>query len=103
MSRATARPKARSQSRSHKVHNNVERQYRARLNNEYTTLLNALPKDITSSPSVDLDQTLSKIEILDLAKKHIATLEKEEEQLKEEKTMLNGQLQLLKRLVDTLI
>lgn len=67
------------------------------------TLLNALPKDITSSAPASGDKPLSKIEILDLAKTHISTLEKEEAQLKEEKTMLRGQLQLLKRLVDNMM
>jgi hypothetical protein len=58
----------------------------------------ALPKELTSNHGTT-DKTLSKIDILDLAKKHIATLEKEEEQLKEEKIMLTGQIQLLRRLV----
>ncbi|KAF8853638.1 hypothetical protein BDZ45DRAFT_68850 [Acephala macrosclerotiorum] len=102
-SREAARSRPIAQRSCHRIHNNVERQYRARLNDEYTTLLNALPKELTSNSSTDNDKTLSKIEILDLARKHIYMLEKEEAQLKEEKTMVKGQIQLLKRLLDTMI
>ncbi|KAE8440647.1 hypothetical protein EG329_006999 [Mollisiaceae sp. DMI_Dod_QoI] len=87
---------------SGRMHNNVERQYRARLNNEFSMLLNALPKELTSSSGADDRKELSKIEILDLAKRHISALEREDAQLKEEKVMLKGQIQLLKRLVDAL-
>lgn len=76
----------------------MERQYRARLNEQYATLLSALPKELTSSHGNDSETKLSKMEILDLAKKHIATLEKEGEQLEEEKIMLRGQIQLIGRL-----
>ncbi|KUJ21424.1 uncharacterized protein LY89DRAFT_433299 [Mollisia scopiformis] len=98
-SRSAARSRRSPRGGSHRVHNNVERQYRARLNDQYSVLLDALPVEITSSHGTDGDKTLSKIEILDLAKQHIATLEEEEAQLKEEKVMLKGQMQLLKGLV----
>lgn len=58
-------------------HNQVEKQYRNRLNGQFETLLDTLPHD----PEMAGDKRVSKAEVLVLAKKHIARLETEKREL----------------------
>jgi hypothetical protein len=91
------------QGKRNRYHKDTERQYRMRLNERFSELLKALPEDVVESASgysvnSQGDRGLTKIEILALAKAHIATLEKAQSELEEESLVLRGQQQLFKRL-----
>jgi hypothetical protein len=78
-----------------------------RLNERFSELLRALPEDVVESASGHSgrsggDRGLTKIEILALAKAHIATLEKAQSELEEESLVLRGQQELFKRLFGSL-
>ncbi|KAK3375440.1 hypothetical protein B0H63DRAFT_279202 [Podospora didyma] len=82
-------------------HNQVEKQYRNRLNAQFEGLLNALPDEVKSPTSTsasagesDLDlgeRRLSKGEVLDLSRRYIKTLERNCDSLEQERqTMLEN-------------
>jgi hypothetical protein len=88
-------------------HKDTERKYRLRLNERYSALLKALPDDLVELASgqsgrSEADKALTKIDILALAKSHIASLEKEQSELEEESLVLKGQQLLFKRLFEGL-
>lgn len=88
-------------------HKDTERQYRLRLNERYSALLKALPDDLVElasgqSERNEADEALTKIDILALAKSHIASLEKKQSELEEESLVLKGQQLLFKRLFEGL-
>lgn len=65
-------------------HNQVEKQYRNRLNHQFERLLAILPTPCDDGEGVDgedvarsSDRRLSKVEVLDMARQHIQMLEKE--------------------------
>lgn len=68
-------------------HNHVEKQYRNRLNEQFETLLEILPREEAGFTN---DKRVSKAEVLILAKKYITDLEREKMHQEEE----NEQLQL---------
>jgi hypothetical protein len=86
-------------------HNLVEKQYRNRLNGQFSTLLSSLPSDVVGAEvrgvgKGDLggaEKKVSKAEVLVLAKQHIETLEKSRRKLEEDKRALLVDVQRLKR------
>ncbi|KAH6975935.1 hypothetical protein BKA56DRAFT_72155 [Ilyonectria sp. MPI-CAGE-AT-0026] len=95
--------------RTRASHNLVEKQYRNRLNAQFESLLNALPENIrTGGDGEDSDgggpvdwgdRRVSKGEVLEMARKHIETLEQERDMLEREKNELQGNLHQLKNSV----
>ncbi|KAF4633532.1 hypothetical protein G7Y89_g4587 [Cudoniella acicularis] len=82
-------------------HNQVEKQYRNRLNDQFNTLLSSIPsevvgQEITGYGQDGSDRRVSKAEVLVLAKRHIETLEKAKEKLEQEKEYLKGSVRKLK-------
>ena len=75
-------------------HNQVEKQYRNRLNGQFETLLQTLPKDLERDGA---DQRVSKAEVLVLARRHILQLETEKKVLEEKRSELEGDVVELKR------
>ncbi|KPM37620.1 hypothetical protein AK830_g8943 [Neonectria ditissima] len=92
--------------RTRASHNLVEKQYRNRLNAQFESLLNALPEQIRTSGDGDEsdggapvdwgDRRVSKGEVLEMARKHIESLEQERDTLEREKNELQGSLRQLK-------
>ncbi|KAI5457872.1 hypothetical protein BGZ63DRAFT_427895 [Mariannaea sp. PMI_226] len=86
--------------RTRASHNLVEKQYRNRLNSQFESLLNALPEQTRhgndgeeSDAAADWsDRRVSKGEVLEMARKHIQTLERERDKLEREKSELQGSL-----------
>ncbi|KAF7555226.1 hypothetical protein G7046_g6602 [Stylonectria norvegica] len=93
--------------RTRASHNLVEKQYRNRLNSQFESLLGALPEQIrnggddgeSEGPMDFGDRRVSKGEVLEMARKHIQSLERERDQLEREKNDLLGNLHHLKRSV----
>lgn len=87
-------------------HNLVEKRYRNRLNAQFKSLLNALPEQIRTSgdgedsdggaPVDWADRRVSKGEVLEMARRHIESLERERDMLEREKNELQGSLHQLK-------
>lgn len=80
----------------------TEQKYRSNLNDHFDTLLEALPQELVSVASgigARSDKPVSKIDILDLAQKHIHELERQQAELKEESLVLRGQTELFQRLL----
>ncbi|KAI0014046.1 hypothetical protein F4779DRAFT_203551 [Xylariaceae sp. FL0662B] len=70
--------------KSRETHNQVEKQYRNRLNSHFESLLDVLPETMQTGEgdengeSLDLtDRRVSKAEVLDMARRHIQALERE--------------------------
>jgi hypothetical protein len=84
-------------------HNETEKNYRAKINNEFSKLLHALPeKMVSGAPNergIKVEKTLSKAGTLALARIHIKNLEAEEKELQEESLVLRGEVALYKRLL----
>ncbi|KAH7144614.1 hypothetical protein B0J13DRAFT_623139 [Dactylonectria estremocensis] len=91
--------------RTRASHNLVEKQYRNRLNAQFESLLNALPEQVRTGGDGDDsegggpvdwgDRRVSKGEVLEMARKHIETLERERDVLEREKMELQGSLHQL--------
>jgi len=84
-------------------HNLVEKQYRTRLNGQFSTLLNALPPEVIASEvdgygrvDTGAEKRVSKAEVLVLARKHIENLERSKKSLECDKKMLLEDVQRLK-------
>jgi len=84
-------------------HNLVEKQYRTRLNGQFSTLLSSLPSDVVGNEvdgygRVDSgsEKRVSKAEVLVLAKKHIENLERTKKSLECDKKLLMEDVQRLK-------
>jgi len=84
-------------------HNLVEKQYRVRLNGQFETLLEAIPKSLVEAEVEGygeqgaLERRVSKGEVLVLARRYIESLEKKHESLEADKRALMGDVQKLKR------
>jgi hypothetical protein len=81
--------------RARSSHNQVEKQYRNRLNQHFERLLAVLPASVDADgdqqgedAGLDPDKRLSKAEVLDIARRHIRTLERETSELEVEKQQL---------------
>lgn len=84
-------------------HNQVEKQYRNRLNSQFATLLVAIPKNIigaaldgSDGSSPNGDKKISKSEVLILAKRHIEDLEKTQLGLEGSKAALEKETERLR-------
>lgn len=78
-----------------------------RLNDGFAELLEALPKELLlasghASGLPEANKAISKIEVLDLARRHIGALEKEQSERERENLVLKGQLDFFKRIVNGL-
>lgn len=74
-------------------HNQVEKQYRNRLNGQFETLLLVLPREDREGEG----KKVSKAEVLVLARKHIRDLERDRRRLEEDKERLGGRMGALKK------
>jgi hypothetical protein len=85
-------------------HNLVEKQYRTRLNGQFSTLLGCLPAEVVGSEADGFGRTdgggserrVSKAEVLVLAKKHIEDLERDKSRLEQQRQALLEDVQRLK-------
>jgi hypothetical protein len=75
-------------------HNQVEKQYRNRLNGQFETLLSSLPNNDDRNGA---KSRVSKAEVLMLAKRHIVQLEREKMMLEGQRVELESDLEELKR------
>uniref|UniRef100_L2FY12 Helix-loop-helix dna-binding domain containing protein n=1 Tax=Colletotrichum fructicola (strain Nara gc5) TaxID=1213859 RepID=L2FY12_COLFN len=78
--------------RTRASHNLVEKQYRNRLNAQFEGLLNALPEQ-----PADQERRVSKAEVLDMARRHIKSLERERDELQRERGDLLRNLEMMER------
>lgn len=76
-------------------HNQIEKQYRNRLNGQFETLLLALPREEADGGGED--KKFSKAEVLMLARKHIRELERERRGLEAENERLGGEMNELRK------
>ncbi|KUJ21425.1 uncharacterized protein LY89DRAFT_433374 [Mollisia scopiformis] len=91
--------------RSRSKQHTIEKRYRARLSEEFALLLAALPEkliasEITGLGGLQIERGLSKMDILDLAKKYIGQLEKEGIKLKQVGRSLQLDVDAFKRIYD---
>jgi len=103
-----------SNPKSRSNHNQVEKQYRNRLNSQFELLLSTLPKEELPSSSssncpemsrgdeygegeTDAMRRVSKAEVLVLAERHIKRLERESQELEEDNADLKARVGELKR------
>ena len=83
-------------------HNMVEKQYRTRLNGQFSTLLEALPVELVSTEvegyikDNSSQKKVSKSDVLILAKRHIQILEREKTMLEDKNGQLAENMQRLK-------
>lgn len=72
------------------THNMIEKQYRTRLNIQFTNLLEAIPQEVIGTQFDDYDDVggrkgkVSKGDVLALAKRYIQTLEQDKQSLERE-------------------
>ncbi|KAK2000946.1 hypothetical protein LX36DRAFT_653896 [Colletotrichum falcatum] len=89
--------------RTRASHNLVEKQYRNRLNAQFEGLLHALPEQVRGAAGggdgdeSDQERRVSKAEVLDMARRHIKSLEQEREALRRERGELLRSLESLER------
>lgn len=80
-------------------HKGTEKKYRSKLNDEFTTLFQALPqKHLGAGVGGEFSSGMSKAETLQLAISHIEMLEKQQKELKQESLVLKGQVGLFESL-----
>jgi predicted nuclease with TOPRIM domain len=72
----------------------VEKQYRNRLNGHFVSLLQMLPREENGLAN---EKKVSKVEVLDLAKKHIEELERKKRELEEDNVGLEETVTELKK------
>ncbi|KAI0389322.1 hypothetical protein F5Y17DRAFT_462848 [Xylariaceae sp. FL0594] len=101
-------PASLEERRSRETHNNVEKQYRNRLNAHFESLLSALPERMQSGESgaggdsnegldqAGSDRRVSKAEVLEMARKHIMSLEHECAALEGERDELRENMEKLR-------
>ncbi|CAI4211453.1 unnamed protein product [Parascedosporium putredinis] len=93
--------------RSRASHNLVEKQYRNRLNAQFESLLNSLPEHVRSGGPGDeddsegpmpdtTDRRVSKAEVLEMARRHIKSLERNNSTLARERDDLAQQVEMLR-------
>ncbi|KAI0435202.1 hypothetical protein F5Y09DRAFT_293999 [Xylaria sp. FL1042] len=88
--------------KSRETHNNVEKQYRNRLNAHFESLLSALPERMQcgeGDEGGDLDsgdRRVSKAEVLEMARRHIKALERECAALEGERDELRDNMERLR-------
>lgn len=79
-------------------HNQVEKQYRNRLNAHFEALLNTLPEYMRGGEDeeVDIDRKISKAEVLEMARRHILSLERDCSALQEERDDLRASVEKMR-------
>jgi hypothetical protein len=80
-------------------HNQVEKQYRNRLNAHFEALLNTLPQYMRGGEDEedeDGDRKISKAEVLEMARRHIISLERELTAMEEERDELRDNVERLR-------
>ncbi|KAF3012243.1 hypothetical protein E8E14_010918 [Neopestalotiopsis sp. 37M] len=80
-------------------HNQVEKQYRNRLNAHFEALLNTLPQYMRGGEDEeddDGDRKISKAEVLEMARRHILSLERELNSVEEERDELKESVERLR-------
>ncbi|KAI1107280.1 hypothetical protein F4804DRAFT_223346 [Jackrogersella minutella] len=89
--------------KNRETHNQVEKQYRNRLNAHFESLLEALPETMQAGEGEDdgealdlSDRRVSKAEVLDMARRHIQTLERECAALEGERDELRDNMERLR-------
>ncbi|KAK5629776.1 hypothetical protein RRF57_005491 [Xylaria bambusicola] len=95
-------PATAEERKSRETHNNVEKQYRNRLNAHFESLLSALPERMQSGEDEDGgdldagDRRVSKAEVLEMARRHIKALERECALLEGERDELRDNMERLR-------
>ena len=95
-------PATAEERKSRETHNNVEKQYRNRLNAHFESLLSALPERMQSGEGEDGgdldagDRRVSKAEVLEMARRHIKALERECALLEGERDELRDNMERLR-------
>ncbi|KAI1393858.1 uncharacterized protein F4822DRAFT_439759 [Hypoxylon trugodes] len=96
-------PASAEEQKSRETHNQVEKQYRNRLNAHFESLLDALPETMQAGEGEDegealdlTDRRVSKAEVLDMARRHIQTLERECAALEGERDELRNNMARLR-------
>ncbi|KAI1180277.1 hypothetical protein F4777DRAFT_307502 [Nemania sp. FL0916] len=95
-------PATAEERKSRETHNNVEKQYRNRLNAHFESLLSALPERMQSGEGDDSgdldagDRRVSKAEVLEMARRHIKALERECAVLEGERDELRDNMEKLR-------
>lgn len=82
-------------------HKGAEKKYREKLNNGFTTLFKALPKEyVAAGIGGEIGSGASKVETLQLAISHIEMLERQQKELEQESLVLRGQVGLFESLIN---
>ncbi|KAI0550273.1 hypothetical protein F4679DRAFT_217418 [Xylaria curta] len=95
-------PATAEERKSRETHNNVEKQYRNRLNAHFESLLSALPERMQIADGGDGgdldagDRRVSKAEVLEMARRHIKALERECTALEGERDELRDNMERLR-------
>ncbi|KAL7626693.1 hypothetical protein AAE478_003467 [Parahypoxylon ruwenzoriense] len=96
-------PATLEEQKTRETHNQVEKQYRNRLNAHFESLLDALPETMQAGEEEDggealdlTDRRVSKAEVLDMARRHIQALERECNALEEERDELRDNMTRLR-------
>ncbi|KAI8951980.1 hypothetical protein F4801DRAFT_542329 [Xylaria longipes] len=95
-------PSSAEERKSRETHNNVEKQYRNRLNAHFESLLSALPERMQSADGEEggdldaADRRVSKAEVLEMARRHIKSLERECAVLEGERDELRDNMERLR-------
>ncbi|KAI1808502.1 hypothetical protein F4811DRAFT_570441 [Daldinia bambusicola] len=96
-------PASAEEQKSRETHNQVEKQYRNRLNAHFESLLDALPETMQAGEGDDdgealdlTDRRVSKAEVLDMARRHIQALERECAALEGERDELRNNMERLR-------
>ncbi|KAI1417865.1 hypothetical protein F5Y13DRAFT_63387 [Hypoxylon sp. FL1857] len=96
-------PATAEEQKSRETHNQVEKQYRNRLNAHFESLLEALPETMQAGEGEDdgealdlTDRRVSKAEVLDMARRHIQALERECAALEGERDELRNNMERLR-------
>ncbi|KAI1777675.1 hypothetical protein F4818DRAFT_439006 [Hypoxylon cercidicola] len=96
-------PASAEELKSRETHNQVEKQYRNRLNAHFESLLDALPETMQAGEAGDdgepldlTDRRVSKAEVLDMARRHIQALERECAALEGERDELRNNMTRLR-------
>ncbi|KAH8784466.1 hypothetical protein BGZ57DRAFT_211779 [Hyaloscypha finlandica] len=82
-------------------HKGTEKKYRGKLNDGFTNLFKALPKEYVGAEiGGEIGSGASKVETLQLAISHIEMLERQQKELEQESLVLRGQVGLFERLIN---
>lgn len=78
-------------------HNLIEKKYRSKLNSEFETLLSVIPPDLVAEARRP-EKSISKAEVLALAKEHIQRLELEGAGLENQRSALSAEIERMKEI-----